>query len=221
MIKNAEGLPIQGEINFNNCLTFNFKEMKRSNLIKSGLLIGAILMIMSQLVTAQNRHSHNRWMSDSVPRYGQFNHSIPDLTEEQQTKIHELRTAHMKAMLKYRNEINEKEARLNTLQTEDNADMDKIYKVIDEIGALETEMNKKNALLRQEIRQLLNDDQRVFFDTRPFNKEHCIYHRQEKWHREGTGKQYRECPNFQHGEGMGSQYRKGPDKQYRKGPDNQ
>jgi Spy/CpxP family protein refolding chaperone len=197
IIKNTEGLAIQDEINYNNCLTFNFNEMKRSNLIKTGLLIGAILMIMGQVVTAQNRHSHNRWMSDSVSRYGQFNHSIPNLTQEQQTKIHELRMAHMKAMLKYKNEINEKEARLNTLQTEDNADMDKIYKVIDEIGALQTEMNKKKALLRQEIRQLLNDEQRVFFDTRPFDKEHCIYHGQGNLHREGPGRQHMERPDNQ------------------------
>jgi Spy/CpxP family protein refolding chaperone len=213
MIKNTEGPPIQDEINFSNCLTFNFKEMKRSNLIKSGLLIGAILMIMGQEVAAQNRHSHNRWMSDSVPRYGQFNQSIPNLTEEQQTKIHELRMVHMKAMLKYKNEINEKEARLNTLQTEDNADMDKIYKVIDEIGALETEMNKKKALLHQEIRKLLNDEQRVFFDTRPYNKRHYSYREQ--------GIQHIECPNFQHGEGMGIQHRECPNKQYRERPDNQ
>ncbi len=197
MIKNTEGLLIQDEMNFNNCPTFNFKEMKKSNLIKSGLLIGAILMIMCQVVTAQNRHSHNRWMADSAPQYRQFNHPIPNLTEEQQTKIHELRTAHMKTMLKYKNEINEKEARLNTLQTEDNADMDKIYKVIDEIGALKTEMNKKKALLRQEIRKLLNDEQRVFFDTRSFNKKHCNYRGQGNKHREGPGNKHRNSPDNQ------------------------
>ena len=213
MIINMEGMPIRDEMNFNNCLTFNFKEMKRSILIKSVLLTGVILMIMGQAVSAQNRHSHDRWMADSNQRCGQFNHLIPNLTEEQQTKIHGLRTAHMKAMLKYKNEINEKEARLNTLQTEDNADMDKIYKVIDEIGALETEVNKNKALLRQEIRKLLNDEQKVLFDTRSFNKEHCNFH--------GQGKQYREGPGKQHREGPGKQYREGPGNQYKEGPDNQ
>ena len=77
----------------------------------------------------------------------------------------ELKTVHMKDMLKFKSELEEKNARLKSLQTADDVDMDKIYKVIDDIGSIKTKMTKERAELHQEIRTLLSDEQRVHFDT--------------------------------------------------------
>ena len=123
--------------------------MKKSSLIKSVLLIGIALITMSQTLSAQRG-------------VGQI---TPDLTEDQEMKIKELKTAHMKEMLKFKSELEEKNAKLKSLQTADDVDMDKIYKVIDEIGSIETKMTKERAGLHQEIRALLTDEQRVHFDT--------------------------------------------------------
>jgi len=90
--------------------------------------------------------------------------NIPDLTDAQQTKLKEMRTAHMKEMMPLKNELKEKQAHLQTLQTADKPDMNAINKEIDEIGVIKTNMAKKHAAFRQEVRKILTDDQRVFFD---------------------------------------------------------
>lgn len=131
--------------------------MRKSSLIKSVLLTGIVLITMSQTLTAQRG-------------VGQI---IPDLTEEQETKIKEMKTIHMKDMLKLKSELKEKNARLKSLQTADDVDMDKIYKVIDDIGSIKTKMTKERADLHQEIRTLLSDEQRVYFDTHYLSKKTC------------------------------------------------
>ena len=93
--------------------------------------------------------------------------NIPDLTEEQQNKIDDLRTDHQKSMLQYRNQMQEKRAKLNTLRTAEKTDMTAIDKTIDEIGTLQTQMMKERETHHQKVRGLLTDKQKVFFDTRP------------------------------------------------------
>lgn len=87
-----------------------------------------------------------------------------NLTEEQQKKVDELKTAHLKETLQLKNQIKEKEAALNTLETAEKPDMGKINKTIEEIGAIKIEMQKKNAAHRQEVRKLLTEEQRLKFD---------------------------------------------------------
>jgi len=92
---------------------------------------------------------------------------IPDLTEEQQEQIKKLKTEHMKMVLPLKNQVREKQPQLETVSTGDNVDMNKVNKNIEEIGALKVQMAKKREAHRQEIRKLLTEDQRVFFDSRP------------------------------------------------------
>ncbi len=90
--------------------------------------------------------------------------NIPDLTDTQKEQIKEMRTAHMKEMMPLKNELKEKEARLQTLQTSDNPNMGDIYKQIDEIGAIKINMAKKHADFRQKVRKILTADQRIYYD---------------------------------------------------------
>ena len=96
---------------------------------------------------------------------------IPDLTEEQKEQIRELEINNMKEALSLKNQMGEKEAHLRTLSTADNVDMNSIYELIEEIGELKTQMVKQQAALHQEIRKILTDDQRVFFDMGPQHPE--------------------------------------------------
>ena len=145
--------------------------MRKSSLIKSVLLIGLVLIAMSQTLTAQRGFRHNRKMHERGPQCQRFSHKVPNLTEEQEMKIKELKTVHMKAMLKYKSELEEKNARFKSLQTADEVDIDKIYKVIEDIGAIEIKMAKGRADLHQKIRAMLDDEQRVFFDTQYLSRE--------------------------------------------------
>lgn len=90
---------------------------------------------------------------------------IPDLTPEQETKIKDLRTAHLKEVTPLRNEMQEKRARLNTLKSADKQDLTAINKVIDEITALKANLMKKQAAHHAEVSALLTDEQRVHFNA--------------------------------------------------------
>lgn len=92
---------------------------------------------------------------------------IPDLTEEQEEQLQKIRIEHLKVMLPLRNQLAEKEARLRTLSTADDVDMKKINQTIEEIGEIRVQMMKQRAVHQQEIRKLLTEKQRVFFDSHP------------------------------------------------------
>lgn len=92
---------------------------------------------------------------------------IPDLTDEQKEKIDKLRTEHLKKMLPLKNELGEKEAQMRTLTTAENVSMSKINSKIEEIGTLKIKMAKEREAHKQEIRKLLNEKQRLIFDTFP------------------------------------------------------
>ncbi len=92
--------------------------------------------------------------------------NIPDLTDDQKTKITDMRAANMKEMLPLRNKLREKQAHLNTISTGDNVNMTDVNKTIGEVGAIKIDMAKKRASQRQEVRKILTDDQRVFVDMR-------------------------------------------------------
>lgn len=91
---------------------------------------------------------------------------IPNLTDQQQEQIQALRTDQVKEMTDYRNQLNEKRARLRTLETKDDPNMEAINQVIGEMGAIRTTMQKARASHRQEVRKLLNEEQRAFYDSR-------------------------------------------------------
>ena len=107
---------------------------------------------------------------------------IPDLDEEQEQKIEDLRVEHMKKMLPLRNEMQEKKARLHTMMTSEEVDMDAIDQQIDEIGELHVKMLKERTGHKQNVRALLNDEQRIIYDM------HFMHFRQGQGKGCGFGK---------------------------------
>jgi len=91
-------------------------------------------------------------------------HMIPDLTPEQSEQIETLRVAHLKEMQQYRNKVRENRARYKTLMTTDGANPDEINANIDEFTSLKNKMMKERTAHRLEIRSLLNEGQKVYFD---------------------------------------------------------
>eukprot|EP00764_Aduncisulcus_paluster_P008136 gnl/Carplike_NY0171/2653_a3566_583.p1 GENE.gnl/Carplike_NY0171/2653_a3566_583~~gnl/Carplike_NY0171/2653_a3566_583.p1 ORF type:complete len:187 (+),score=13.32 gnl/Carplike_NY0171/2653_a3566_583:42-602(+) len=107
---------------------------------------------------------------DFGPR-GQENHFF---TEEQQETIKKIRLETAKEIKPLRNKLQEMEARQHTLTTAENADMNAIYKNIEEIAGVKTEIAKIQAEKHQEVRKLLTDEQLIKFDNfreRRFGKE--------------------------------------------------
>jgi len=129
------------------------------------VMVAAILMSFSYQVNAQ-KYGKGQGQGWNQQNKQGMQCNIPNLTEDQQKKLEKMRTSNMKEMLQSRNAMAESRARLNTLRTADKADMNAINKVIDEMGANRTKMMKKKEAHRQEVRQILTDEQRVYFDSR-------------------------------------------------------
>ena len=149
--------------------------MKKSQII--AVLAIFILAGMINLNAQQGQGPHNNGFKHQ--RIGQFA-GIPNLTEDQQKKIADLRVTHQKEMLALRNQMGELKAKQNTLSTADKPDMKAINANIDEITKLQNQILKNAAEHKQQVRSLLTDEQRLWFDTH---------------HRSGFGK----------GQGMGGQ----------------
>ena len=102
----------------------------------------------------QRMNPQNEWMCH-----------IPDLTEDQKAKIEVLRLKNQKEMIKKRNLVREKRAHLITLKSEGELNMKEINKTIDKIADMNAEISKDRIANQQEVRKLLTDDQKIFFDN--------------------------------------------------------
>ncbi len=87
------------------------------------------------------------------------------LTPEQHQKMKELRVKFMKEALPLKNELKEKEARLQTLRTAEAPDMNQIGSIMDDIGRIKTNLAKKKEVMLLDFRKSLNEEQKVMFDT--------------------------------------------------------
>ncbi|MCK4663623.1 MAG: Spy/CpxP family protein refolding chaperone [Bacteroidales bacterium] len=94
--------------------------------------------------------------------------NIPDLTDEQTEQIENVRIENMKKTLPLKSQLEEKRAKYKTLMVAEKADMNEINKIIDEMGEIKTQKMKQRTSHKQEIRKILTDDQRVYFDTKTF-----------------------------------------------------
>ncbi|MBN2166600.1 MAG: Spy/CpxP family protein refolding chaperone [Marinilabiliaceae bacterium] len=90
---------------------------------------------------------------------------IPDLTDEQMAQIQSLRTAHLKDVLPLRNKMNELQAKQRTLTTGNNIDKTTVNSNIDEITKIKNSLLKKQVAHRLAVRNILTDDQKVWFDA--------------------------------------------------------
>lgn len=97
-------------------------------------------------------------MGMDTPRWKQT------LTEEQKMKADKMHLELKKAMSILEAKMNLKEAELNNLVTQDNADTKAIHRAIDEVMELKKEMMIKKYDHMVEMRSILTPDQRVSFD---------------------------------------------------------
>jgi Spy/CpxP family protein refolding chaperone len=88
-----------------------------------------------------------------------------DLSDDQQKQMEALRTKHLSETQGYRNELNEKEAKLGTLRTAAKPDMAQINQVVKDMGDIKLKMAQSREAHIQDIRKVLTDAQRAEFDA--------------------------------------------------------
>jgi len=139
--------------------------MKKNILSRSLLIIMMIAaMSMSTTVFAQGRGNGQGMKKGKQTE--QMMKQIPDLSDEQMDKIKNLRIEMMKQITPLQAELQELKAHLRTLSVAEEADMKAINKTIDKISALQGKIMKIHAKFRQDVRSVLNDKQRVVFDSK-------------------------------------------------------
>jgi len=128
--------------------------MKTKNTVKF-MTLAIFIFIASINIQAQQRPGPDN-------RKGM---NIPNLTETQKTQIKGFRKQLNEESLPLRNLLKEKEAQLETMSTLKDADINKINTKIDEIGDIKNKLAKNRAAFRQNVRNILDDEQRVAYDT--------------------------------------------------------
>jgi len=149
--------------------------------IGSFLIVAAVLVSVTSLgqVPMKMAERQNRQEMMQKRHFRAQAEREPFFTEEQKNAIEEIRLATAKQMKPLRNHLRELNARQQTLTTAEKADLDAIYKNIEKISDVKTEMAKIRATQQQDIRGLMTVEQLLKFDNkkqfmknrmhRPFN----------------------------------------------------
>ena len=135
----------------------------------------AIVLATSLSVNAQSQkmQPHSGKSPKEMKQVRPERHTMPmigNLDEKQREEIKKIRTDQVKERVQTRNLLREKRAKLELLQTSDKPDMKEINKVIDEIAAVQAQAMKAKAAGRQKIRNLLTEEQRIYYDAYAANK---------------------------------------------------
>lgn len=136
-------------------------------IIKTNLLIILVIIMTSGISLAQygGGESHDGQGYNSCKTKGGYC-KLPNLTDDQETQIKNLKLKFLKEKMILTNHLNEKKAHLKTLETSENPDINDINTILEEIYAIKLEIARKKAALTQEIRKILNEEQRLIFDLR-------------------------------------------------------
>lgn len=132
--------------------------------IGSLLLVAVFFVAMAaHAQTPQNRQDRQKRMMHRDFRAQA--EKAPFFTEEQKEAMKEIRLETAKEMKPLRNELRELNARHQTLTTAEEAKLDAIYKNIEKMADVKTEMAKIRAKQHQEVRGLLTEEQLLKFDN--------------------------------------------------------
>jgi len=131
----------------------------------TAFFIACVMMFATTATYAQCQGQKQMGQQQITPeKPGKGCCGIKDLTPEQEKQMEALHQKMMKEVLPIKNQIAEKKAHLKTVSTGDNVDLVAVNKTIDELYALKAEIEKKKEALKQDVRKLLNDEQKLMFD---------------------------------------------------------
>ncbi|HET8864992.1 MAG TPA: Spy/CpxP family protein refolding chaperone [Gracilimonas sp.] len=135
------------------------------------LLIGLTVDVSAQQVNRMQdkaKGDQQGQMMNRADRQGQNHRHMMtqlNLTNEQKEKIGEIRLNGQKGMIPLRNNMQEKNAQLRTLKMSYDYDEAAVNALIEEIGELRTAMMTMRTARQQEVREVLDEGQRIKFDT--------------------------------------------------------
>jgi len=155
--------------------------------------ITALFVIMASALIAQP--GYGRKGQNFQGERGMQECRIPDLTEEQEQQIKELRAAHIDDMQEFRTDMRILREKYRDLTSGQDYNEKAASQKIDEITAIENKIMKANLEHRNEVRSMLTEEQKVYFDRRHFGKKNRGYgpgnfHQRRGYHKQGFGEGY-------------------------------
>ncbi len=145
------------------------------------LLLGLSLSILAQ---PQSGHRQNQQKNKSG--FGLLN-----LSDEQEASIKEIHLAQIKAVMPLKDEMSINKAKLNALIKKDDPNMKEIVGLVEANGKILTEIQVKNIENKINIRTLLNDEQKVIFDSqyRKMQQRNMMAHQRPQNSKQGRSRQ--------------------------------
>lgn len=120
-------------------------------------LIGAL--ILGGVMLAQPEHRGPK------KSHGEHLAKILDLSEEQRSKMVDLQLKLQKEMIPLRSKVQSLQGELKLAQTAEQFDQAKVEKLLNELQSVRTQMQLKRIQHQQQVRSLLNAEQRKKFDA--------------------------------------------------------
>jgi len=96
---------------------------------------------------------------------GQENLMMLNLTEDQKAEIHQIHLATLKKTQPLKDELAINKAKINALIKKDNPDMKEIVSLVEANGKIITQMQVQVIDSKIKVRALLDDEQKIAFDT--------------------------------------------------------
>ncbi len=115
-----------------------------------------------------NDADHKKDRKEGKKGHEQYS-KIPDLTQEQKTQIKAIRDGFKEGNQTTKGAIREKHEELRQLTSAESVNIEAVDSAIDEIGALKTSIMKSKINMDIEVRSLLTEEQREYFDSRPLH----------------------------------------------------
>jgi len=136
--------------------------MKNARTIVTAVIV-MVLLPSFPILAQKAEQAHQKEQMGSCKAMGKG--CLPNFTTEQLSKIQKLKLEFEKETLPLRQKIQTLNLEMRTL-TSEGADQGKLEAKIEEIGKIRIEIQKKALAHHQEIRKLLTDEQKVYFDQR-------------------------------------------------------
>jgi Spy/CpxP family protein refolding chaperone len=125
-----------------------------------------LIFLASNSIQAQNKQGKNVKTVNIEAKEVKQGNNPAKLTEDQKTKMKDLRNENMKAVRTLKAQNEELKAHLKTLNIEEKPDNKAIFKTIDELTANQAEMMKKMITFKQSVKALLTPEQLKALEAR-------------------------------------------------------
>ena len=146
-----------------------------TNRISKLLLVGTFIVAAFSFTYAQNQPKQQDAQTAPKCSHDMMGQSgncckayfgINDLTPDQKTKIDDLKLQHLKDVTPLKDQLKEKQAKINTLLDGDKSDLVAVNAAIDEFTGITNQLIKKKADFRLAVRNILTDKQKIVYDSK-------------------------------------------------------